>query len=458
MKTINYIYKDRQDLKEFLKKNWINDGSNILVQVFSGELDKNVISQCLNSIKHFLPNSVIVWTTTDLEVLDWEVMTWVITVSFSIFDKTELRVSVIQDINKDFYKVWKNFANDLISADTKVLILFSDYPNKSWDEFLRWISDVKKDIIISWWFANDYKSKKVYIFSQNQIITKWIVWVAINDKDLVLNLQCALWWQNIWKKMMIDLREFRELEKEKKRLEEINKIKDDFMNVASHELRTPMTSIKGYLSMLLDEDFGILSDEVKSVLQIMYKSTLRQIELINDMLDVSKLESWKMQFTNQVFDLQDAVDDIYKEYKNIAKDKGFNFGKELIPWILVNVDPKALSQVIINLVSNAFKFTPRWWTVKLKTVLTSSKRFVKVEVIDTWIWIDEDDINKIFTKFWQIDNVLTRKEQWTWLGLSIAKEMVKWMWWILSVDSKLGKGSNFYFTIPVYNSENNPKS
>jgi PAS domain S-box-containing protein len=121
---------------------------------------------------------------------------------------------------------------------------------------------------------------------------------------------------SVW--MMVDMREYRALEDQKKHLEDINKIKDDFINIASHELRTPLTSIKGYLSMMLDEDFGELPDDIRRVSGIMLESSNRLISMIGDMLDSAKLESGNMFFRHDTFSVASVLTSVYDEFKSVS--------------------------------------------------------------------------------------------------------------------------------------------
>jgi len=119
--------------------------------------------------------------------------------------------------------------------------------------------------------------------------------------------------------MMMDMREYRSLEKERKHLEDINALKDDFINIASHELRTPLTSIKGYTSMFLDGDFGYITPEMQKPLSVMLDSSNRLIKLINDMLNIAKLESRSMEFNNTDIPMRAFLLELQYEYENVSK-------------------------------------------------------------------------------------------------------------------------------------------
>ncbi len=249
--------------------------------------------------------------------------------------------------------------------------------------------------------------------------------------------------------IMTDLREIKRIQERANQLEQMNKIKDEFISVASHELRTPMTSIKWYISMLLEGDFWEINDEIRNILSLVHKSTARQIDLINDMLDIAKLESWNVVLNYENFILKEIVDEITNEYKNIAKTNWIDLWFENnLEDLKVKADKNKLRQVIINLVWNALKFTPKWWRVLIKTSL-KNKEYALVEVIDTWVGIEEKDFDKVFWKFQQVQNSLNRNHSGTWLGVPISKNLIEKMWWELKLKSEIWKWSDFYFTIPL---------
>lgn len=355
---------------------------------------------------------------------------------------------------------------------------------KNLKEFMEWYKRIIDNVPIAIWMWNKDEEtihanskfcelvetpleeilwKKSYVFwdkesieivkKNNELRKIWekstYEWVLIsknkNKVPVKLTWISFVEWWTVW--MMQDLRELKKLEEEKEHLEKVSQLKDDFINIASHELRTPLTSIKWYLSMMQDGDFGFLSSEILGVIRIMLWSSERLIQLVNDMLDISKLESGKMVFKNEKLSLNLVLDSIYEEYKNLAWQKWVNFNINIDNDINVITDKNRFKQVIINLLGNAIKFTQEWWTVNINAIVQDN--VVKIEVGDTWIWIRSEDVCKIFEKFWQVDNVLTRKQQWTGLGLPIAKEIVHYMWSNLEVESIYWKWSKFYFSLPI---------
>lgn len=201
------------------------------------------------------------------------------------------------------------------------------------------------------------------------------------------------------------------------KLKELDVRKDEFMSISSYELRTPMTAIKGYLSMVIDWDYGKIPEPAVQVLTHSYDSALRVIEIVNNMFDISKIESGKMSFDMSEFELHNFLKKIWEDMSIIWKTKDVSFVATIsddIAWIKINNDRYKLNLVVSNLITNAFKFTNSWWLVTLNAFRYSPKQ-IAVEVIDTWIGIPEKELENIFSKFYQVDSYTKRKEEWLWL-------------------------------------------
>ncbi|MBS8121947.1 PAS domain-containing sensor histidine kinase [Candidatus Vampirococcus lugosii] len=235
-----------------------------------------------------------------------------------------------------------------------------------------------------------------------------------------------------------------------KKLEEINKTKDEFINIVSHELRTPMTTIKGYISMILEGDAGDINDEVKIYLNKIITNSQRLIYLINDILDVQKLESGKMNFNFTKFDFVKLLDEVYFDMLNLAKK---NNQKLLLnndfKSLYIICDRNKLIQVLVNLINNSIKFTPKGGEINIISKINGD--FLEICVVDTGIGISEDDLNKIFEKFGQVKNSLTRDIEGTGLGLFIVKSIIENLGGKINIESKLGVGTKFYFSILINN-------
>lgn len=232
------------------------------------------------------------------------------------------------------------------------------------------------------------------------------------------------------------------------KLQELDQKKSDFLNIASHELRTPMTIIKWYISMLIDWDIWKVDKEARLYLEKIFNNVKWLLNLINDMLDISKIEAWKIWFFYEYFNLNEFIDNLLPSLKTLALEKkveivvNINYNN-----LIIYSDKSKLSQLLNNIISNAIKFTPNNWKIEFNSYLDEDKIYFNIK--DNWIWISKKDLSKIFEKFWQVRNSLTRDIWWTWLWLPIVLWILKEMWWELTVKSRLNKWSEFMFYLPL---------
>jgi len=246
------------------------------------------------------------------------------------------------------------------------------------------------------------------------------------------------------------------LERDKLELRELDKMKSAFLANMSHELRTPMNTIIGYTEALLDKVDGPINKEQERSLGKVKQSARHLLKLIDDVLDVSKLESSKVSLLVTRIDLKTLIETIMTSFESLISQKGLTFSllldEKLPP---VYGDEGKIKQILINLLSNAVKFT-RTGGVTV-TVHPSDDyrdadgrpRFMEICVSDTGIGIKEEDLRKIFGKFVQIDFTLVRQYEGTGLGLSIAKGLVELHKGKIWATSKYGEGSTFCFTLPM---------
>lgn len=238
-----------------------------------------------------------------------------------------------------------------------------------------------------------------------------------------------------------------ELELEKLKAEESTKLKSQFLASMSHELRTPMNSILGLTELILEKTQ--LTGKNKERLEVVLKSGKRLMTLINDILDLSKIEAGKMDIRNEDVLLEELLEEITNTINPLTIEK--NIGLEIIrdcnTRIIINTDRTRLMQVLINLMGNAVKFTEHGKvTLKISYAENSMLRF---DVMDTGIGIDEENQKIIFEEFRQIDGSTTRRYGGTGLGLAICKKIIDMLGGTISVSSKIGQGSDFYFKIPL---------
>lgn len=233
------------------------------------------------------------------------------------------------------------------------------------------------------------------------------------------------------------------------RLKELDKQKSEFISLASHQLRSPLTAVKGYASLILEGDYGQIADDLKRAVQIIFDSTKTLATVVDDYLNVSRIELGQMKYDFSVFDFQKLVQSVVEELKPNVEKAGlrleFNFSKD--GNYSVNGDKEKLKQVIANIVDNSVKYTPQG---RIDIDLGVSNRAVKLSIKDTGIGISKDVIPKLFSKFSRATTANKTNMRGTGLGLFIAKEIVvahKGRIWAESEGE--GKGSVFVVEIPV---------
>lgn len=238
-----------------------------------------------------------------------------------------------------------------------------------------------------------------------------------------------------------------ELEKEKEKAQSADLMKSAFLATMSHELRTPMNSIIGFTGILLKELAGPLNDEQKKQLTMVKGSGQNLLGLINDVLDISKIEAGKLNVSflpfNYLASLQKTIEFLEPQ---VAK-KGLKLMTEISNLDITLVsDERRIEQVLLNLISNAIKFSDQG-TILIKVGVEG--KFAVTQVIDEGLGIAKEDIVKLFQPFVQLEGGLNRKHEGTGLGLTISKSLIEKLGGTIMVKSETGRGSNFTFTIPL---------
>jgi GAF domain-containing protein len=240
---------------------------------------------------------------------------------------------------------------------------------------------------------------------------------------------------------------FREIEEKSRELAEASKHKSQFLANMSHELRTPLNAILGYAELMLDSIYGEPSEKMRIVLERLQANGRHLLGLINDVLDLSKIEAGQLTLSLDDYSLGDMVHGVVSAVEPLAAEKRLAFKAEVAPGLPTGRgDGRRLSQVLLNLVGNAIKFTDKG-EVAIRASKTNGAFTVAVR--DTGPGIPIADQAKIFEEFQQADSSITRKKGGTGLGLSIAKRIIEMHGGRLWVESEPGKGSTFYFTLPV---------
>jgi signal transduction histidine kinase len=253
--------------------------------------------------------------------------------------------------------------------------------------------------------------------------------------------------QDRWRKVNADLdRKVDELAQANMALYESNKLKGDFLATMSHELRTPLNSILGFSEVLLSGDQ--LSDKQQRWVGNIQSSGERLLNLINDILDLAKIEAGKMQVRPEEFSIHDVAEGLLNMFRPMAEKKNIDLRGQIDPGIpVLHQDVVKLQQILWNLLSNAIKFTPEGGRVLLKA--DADPLHVVLTVSDTGVGIAPEEQELVFEKFRQSGNPLTREHAGTGLGLSIVRELAKLLGGEVTLQSELGRGSTFTVRLPL---------
>jgi signal transduction histidine kinase len=240
---------------------------------------------------------------------------------------------------------------------------------------------------------------------------------------------------------------FREIEEKGRELEVASKHKSQFLANMSHELRTPLNAILGYTELILDSIYGEVPEKAHAVLERVQVNGRHLLGLINDVLDLSKIEAGQLTLSLGDYSLGDVVHGVVAAVEPLAAEKRLAFRAEVAPGLPPGRgDERRLSQVLLNLVGNAIKFTDKG---EVKINASAANGNFTIAVCDTGPGIAVSDQAKIFEEFQQADNSSTRQKGGTGLGLAIAKRIIEMHGGRLWVESSLGQGSTFSFTLPV---------
>ena len=228
------------------------------------------------------------------------------------------------------------------------------------------------------------------------------------------------------------------------RLKELDKLKSDFVSMVSHELKTPLAAMRTSAQVLDMADAG--EETKREMLDIILRNIDRQTNLVNDLLDLSRIESGRMELKIGSVSLDSVIADSIESVKQAASEGDIKLNVELSESLAsVKGDREKLTQVVINLLNNAIKFTPRSGEISIKARELNGQ--VEVKVSDTGIGIPPEDLDSVFDKFYQVDSTLTREAGGTGLGLAICKGIIEAHNGRIWAESELGKGSTFVFTL-----------
>lgn len=231
-------------------------------------------------------------------------------------------------------------------------------------------------------------------------------------------------------------------------MQTINRNKSEFISAVSHELRTPLTSIKGYAALLIAGTIGEIPPKVKERLEKINKHSDSLVQLINDLLDISRIESGKTEMKLTPHSIPPTIENVHDLLTPQLQEKDIKFINTVPAHCpKIPTDLSQIERVFINLISNAIKFTPRHGTITVAATIQSDT--ATFSVTDTGIGINEEDIRQLFNEFYRIENEINQNVKGTGLGLALCKKIIEAHNGRIWVESKVTKGSTFFITLPL---------
>jgi len=241
-----------------------------------------------------------------------------------------------------------------------------------------------------------------------------------------------------------------DLEKANEKLKGLDQLKSEFLSLATHQIRAPLTAIKGYSSMLLEGDFGVLPEKAKGSIKTIMGSCQNLINIVGDFLNISRIEQGRMVYEKSVFDVGELVKEVITEIKPNIEKTGLSFETDIsTEEIKIKADRSKIKQVVGNIIDNAMKYTPKG---KISVSVYKEENKVKIRVKDNGVGIDPREIDKLFNKFSRAKDANKVNVVGTGLGLYIAKKMAEAHNGDIKVSSDgEGKGSTFIIELPLIN-------
>ena len=264
-----------------------------------------------------------------------------------------------------------------------------------------------------------------------------------------------------------------ELKATNRKLQKLERLKSEFISIVSHELRTPLTAIKNAMDIVLSGKAGDMTENIEKFCSMGKRNAIRLSGIVNDLLDISKIEAGKMDFKFELTNIEPVIEVVKNNLTEVAREKDLTIKYEPIgETVEVYADTDRIEQVLTNLVSNAIKFTPNAGGIEITSKVVNARElqydqcfeedvknlkgnYLQVCVEDHGIGIERKDLNHVFDKFAQIENSLSRQVGGSGLGLPIARQLMESHNGAIWCDSELNKGSRFYFVIPVANDKSN---
>ncbi|MFO7599903.1 MAG: transporter substrate-binding domain-containing protein [Candidatus Desulfacyla sp.] len=307
-------------------------------------------------------------------------------------------------------------------------------------EALNRISEEERNAIFKRWVSVTYEGKFNYALLWKALIGAMLIFAAV-----------LYWNRRLAREINLRKKIEGELVEAKEAAESANRVKSAFLASMSHELRTPLNSIIGFTGIILNELAGPLNLEQKKQLKMVKGSSHHLLNLINDVLDISKIEAGEVEITKEAFSMPQVIDQVVESLRPLAEQKGLSLFAQVDPDVgRVVSDERRIRQILINLANNAIKFTEKGG---VRIACRRQDSAIEVRVTDTGIGIRAEGMEKLFRPFQQLDMGTARRYEGTGLGLSVCKRILDLLGGRIWVESQFGEGSIFAFTLPLVNSE-----
>lgn len=365
----------------------------------------------------------------------------------NITDRLKMWESM-KKLEKKYRAIAEMSADGILTLDTMGSIR---YVNPSFQTITRY----KEPVLIGKLFRELLADESIYPFQQLLLDVrkksgsiKHIEFDMINSEDQLVPIELSI--APLIKKGLLqgfvctvhDITNRKKMEDEKRKSE---KLKTEFMNIAAHELKSPVTPIKGYLDLILSDEKT--DEQIKKWAQVSLRNAERLLTLVNDILDISRLDNDTMTFEMKKFDSTRLLEEIVEDMRPSIEQKNLRFSVSILEKLPdIFGDFCRLQQVLKNIVTNALKFTDEG-SISLVALVETNQLIITIS--DTGIGIDPDELDHIFEKFYQADTAESRKYEGTGLGLFICREIIKKHKGSITVSSIPGKGTTFTITLPI---------
>lgn len=349
--------------------------------------------------------------------------------------------SLVESTDDSVYMVDKDCKFQFINSKHMTRLGIEDYRGKSYGD-CPWERDNERfHQYVNRVFETGKRERH-----ENEFRGKWFIRTISPVKDPRTGVVTAV---TVVSTEITEQKKAEDMRIENMRLEYATKTKSEFLANMSHELRTPLNAVMGFSTLLQDEISGRLNEKQKHYVDNVLEGSNFLLELIDDILDISKIEAGKMELIIENMHVAPVMNEVLHLVKEKASRHNVIIKKEIDPGLeMIKADPKRFKQILFNLLNNAIKFSkPESGIVTLTA--KRDKDMAVISISDTGIGIKEENIGKLFNEFEQLDSGITKKYGGTGLGLSISKKLVEMQGGRISVESKFGEGSTFAFELPI---------